>query len=272
DAVRFHAATEQGDGKNAIIGVRHEGRSPPHDNPPNFSGGVAVNRFQDRAGPALSASYTILWCAEAVPPDVAVNEFRQGGVSDSGAIRSRLVPQLKHRTQHRPFPGRYHTDSLVLGDGRSIDAQTASPERSRRLVRRHALHRLRRRAHGGARTDRRARRAIGVRTPAANGGRANDGMARAPSLPDRFGADRKPFSGAGWRICGTDDERSLPPRLQRQIRLRRPFVCDPATGRQCDVGWAALHPRRGCSTRDWGGLSDILLTHRDDVGDAERYG
>ena len=23
---------------------------------------------------------------------------------------------------------------------------------------------------------------------------------------------------------------------------------------------------------NWGGLSDILLTHRDDVGDAERYG
>src|SRR5262249_32421376 len=82
--------------------------------------------------------------------------------------------------------------ALSWGDGRSIDAQTASPERSRRLVRRYALHRLRRRAHGGAGTDRRARRAVGVRTPAANGGRANDGMARAPSLPDRFGAERKP--------------------------------------------------------------------------------
>src|SRR5262249_59652741 len=60
--------------------------------------------------------------------------------------------------------------SLSWGDGRSIDAQTASPECSRRLVRRHALHRLRRRTHGGAGTDRRARRAVGVRTPAANGG------------------------------------------------------------------------------------------------------
>src|SRR5262252_9414253 len=56
--------------------------------------------------------------------------------------------------------------SFSWGDGRSIDAQTASPERSRRLVRRHALHRLRRRTHGGAGTDRRARRAVGVRAPA----------------------------------------------------------------------------------------------------------
>src|SRR5262245_39667639 len=79
--------------------------------------------------------------------------------------------------------------SLSWGDGRWIDAQTASPERSRRLVRRHALHRLRRRTHRGAGIDRGARRAVGVRAPAANGGRADDGMACSPSLPDRFGAD-----------------------------------------------------------------------------------
>jgi len=50
---------------------------------------------------------------------------------------------------------------------------------------------------------------------------------RARLLPDRFGAERKPCSGAGWRISGADDQRNLPPRLQRQIRLRRPFVCHP---------------------------------------------
>ena len=52
--------------------------TPPDDNPPNSAPGIAVNPFQHRAGPALSASYTILWYAQAMPPDVAVNEFRQG--------------------------------------------------------------------------------------------------------------------------------------------------------------------------------------------------
>src|SRR5207253_604142 len=105
--------------------------------------------------------------------------------------------------------------SLVLGGlGGRLMRKRHPQNAPRRLVRRHALHRLRRRTHGGAGTDRRARRAVGVRTPAANGGRANDGLARTPSLPDRFGAERKPCSGAGWRISGADDQRNLPPRLQ----------------------------------------------------------
>src|SRR5262249_18862803 len=119
-SVHFHAATEQGDGKNAIMGSGTRAVRRPTTILRISPVGVAVNRFQHRAGPALSASYTILWCAEAVPRGVSVNEFRQDGVSDSGAIRSRLVPQLKHRAQHRPLPGRYHTDSLVLG-GWTVD-------------------------------------------------------------------------------------------------------------------------------------------------------
>src|SRR5262249_37610103 len=94
-------------------GVRHEAVPPTPILRISPAGGAA-NQFQHRAGAALWGPYTILWCAEAMPPDVAVNEFRKGGVSDSGAIRSRLVPQLKHRARHRPFPGRCRTDSLVL--------------------------------------------------------------------------------------------------------------------------------------------------------------
>jgi hypothetical protein len=36
--------------------------------------------------------------------DIAVNESDQERVSDSGAIRSGLVPQLKHSAMHRRFP------------------------------------------------------------------------------------------------------------------------------------------------------------------------
>jgi len=40
---------------------------------------------------------------------------------------------------------------------------------------------------------------------------------------------------------------------------------------KCDVGWAALY-LRWLSVLKLGGLSDILLAHHDDVGDAEYYG
>jgi hypothetical protein len=36
--------------------------------------------------------------------DIAVNESDQGRVSDSGAIRSGLVPQLKHNVVYRRSP------------------------------------------------------------------------------------------------------------------------------------------------------------------------
>jgi hypothetical protein len=48
--------------------------------------------------------YTMLGYEPPLLRDIAVNESDQGRVADSGAIRSGLVPQLKHKVVYRRFP------------------------------------------------------------------------------------------------------------------------------------------------------------------------
>ena len=52
--------------------------------------------------------------------DIAVNESDQGRVSDSGAIRSGLVPQLKHNAIHRRSPAWRTLLGMYPGFGRGI--------------------------------------------------------------------------------------------------------------------------------------------------------
>jgi hypothetical protein len=53
---------------------------------------------------AVFIRYTMLGYEPPLLRDIAVNESDQGRVADSGAIRSGLVPQLKHKVVYRRFP------------------------------------------------------------------------------------------------------------------------------------------------------------------------
>jgi hypothetical protein len=48
--------------------------------------------------------YTMWGCEPPLLRDIAVNESDQERVSDSGAIRSGLVPQLKHKVVYSRSP------------------------------------------------------------------------------------------------------------------------------------------------------------------------
>jgi hypothetical protein len=63
---------------------------------------LGCSPFLDSA--AVFKRYTMWGCAPLLLRDIAVNESDQGRVSDSGAIRSGLVPQLKHKVVYRRSP------------------------------------------------------------------------------------------------------------------------------------------------------------------------
>ena len=74
-----------------------------HD--PHLSTGLRVGSLADQGVPgARFPPYTMWGHPSLLLRDIAVNESDQERVSDSGAIRSGLVPQLKHNAIHRRFP------------------------------------------------------------------------------------------------------------------------------------------------------------------------
>jgi hypothetical protein len=64
--------------------------------------------------------------------DIAVNESDQERVSDSGAIRSGLVPQLKHNAIHRRFPRLESRLGMYPGFGRGIRSRVNAPSAERK--------------------------------------------------------------------------------------------------------------------------------------------
>ena len=68
----------------------------------------------------VSLPYTMWGHPSLLLRDIAVNESDQQRVSDSGAIRSGLVPQLKHNAIHRRSPRLEDPPGMYPGFGRGI--------------------------------------------------------------------------------------------------------------------------------------------------------